>query len=88
VFLQSDTVVDGAALQSLVDARGGRVAWVSRRRLRDDGTHIYDERYWHGKIAQWRTATGESWALTGSPNLSRPVQLKRVGEGGNCELAV
>lgn len=88
VFVQPDTVVDGPALQALVDERGGRLAWVDRRPARDDGSRGRDERYWHGKLAQWRTAAGETWALTGSPNLSRPALLAAVGDGGNCELAV
>lgn len=87
-FVQPDTVVDGPALQRLADERGGRVAWVSRRPEQDDGRRAHDLRYWHGKLAQWRTADGETWALTGSPNLSRPALLRSVGEGGNCELAV
>jgi hypothetical protein len=67
VFVQPDTVVDGAALQTLADTRGGRIGWVSRWPPQEDGTHVHDERYWHGKVAQWRTTTGETWALTGSP---------------------
>lgn len=48
-----------------------------------------DSSSWHGKVVQWHTATSETWELTGSPNLSRPALLgERVGEGGNCELAV
>lgn len=62
--MQPDTVVDGPALQALADARGGRVAWVSRRPEQEDGTLIHDERYWDGKVAQWRTTAGETWALT------------------------
>lgn len=88
VFVQSDTVVDGPALEELGRQRGGHVAWVSRQRERDDGTHVHDERYWHGKVIQWRTTTGETWALTGSPNLSRTALLQPIGNGGNCELAV
>jgi hypothetical protein len=88
VFVQPDTIVDGPALQALADERGGRVAWVSRRTNGDDGKSSPDERYWHGKVAQWRTASGETWALTGSPNLSRPALLERIGAGGNCELAL
>ena len=87
-FVQPDTVVDGRALQAFADLRGGRVAWVARRPEQEDGTRIHDERYWHGKVAQWRTAAGETWALTGSPNLSRPALMHAVGDGGNCELAV
>lgn len=87
-FVQPDTVVDGAALQELADARGGRVTWIDRRPTREDGTHRHDERYWHGKVAQWRTAAGETWALTGSPNLSRPALMRAIGDGGNCELAL
>ena len=88
VFVQPDTVVDGPALQALAEKRGGRVAWVSRRPKAADGTPFHDERYWHGKVAQWRTASGETWAMTGSPNLSRPALLASVGVGGNCELAL
>ncbi|MEJ7786937.1 MAG: hypothetical protein WKF96_19220 [Solirubrobacteraceae bacterium] len=88
VFVQPDTVVDGPALQMLVAERGGRLAWVDRRPPRGDGSRGRDERYWHGKLVQWRTAAGETWALTGSPNLSRPALLAAVGDGGNCELAV
>lgn len=88
VFVQPDTVVDGPALQALADERGGRVAWVARRTSGDDGRPAHDERYWHGKVAQWRTASGEMWALSGSPNLSRPALLERIGDGGNCELAL
>jgi hypothetical protein len=88
VFVQPDTVVDGPALQALADERGGRVGWVSRMASGDDGKPFHDERYWHGKVAQWRTALGETWALTGSPNLSRPAVLERIGAGGNCELAL
>jgi hypothetical protein len=88
VFVQPDTMVDGPALQALADERGGRVAWVARKAVGDDGNAWHDERYWHGKVAQWRTVSGDTWALTGSPNLSRPALLRRVGDGGNCELAV
>jgi len=88
VFVQPDTVVDGPGLQSLVDERGGRLAWVNRRPPREDGSRGRDGRYWHGKLVQWRTAAGETWALTGSPNISRPALLAAVGDGGNCELAV
>jgi hypothetical protein len=88
VFVQPDTVVDGPALQALAHEQGGRVAWVSRRTSGDDGKPAHDERYWHGKVAQWRTASGETWTLTGSPNLSRPALLERIGAGGNCELSL
>ena len=87
-FVQPDTAVDGLALQALADERGGRIAWVARRPTDADGTPIHDERYWHGKLAQWRTASGQTWAPTGSPNLSRPALLRAIGEDGNCELAV
>ncbi len=88
VFVQPDTVVDGTALQALADDRGGRVAWVARRPQLEDGTRIHDERYWHGRVAQWRSAVGATWTLTGSPNLSRPALMRTVGAGGNCELAI
>ena len=87
-FVQPDTVVDGPALQALADERGGRLAWVDRRPLREDGGRGRDERYWHGKLVQWRTAAGDTWALTGSPNISRPALLAAIGDGGNCEVAV
>lgn len=87
-FVQPDTVVDGPALQALADARGGRVAWIARQAEQEDGTRVHDERYWHGKLAQWRTAAGDTWALTGSPNLSRPALMQAIDDGGNCELAV
>jgi hypothetical protein len=88
VFVQPDTVVDGPALQALTETRGGRIAWISRRPLQADGSRIHDERYWHGKVAQWRTTGGQAWTLTGSPNLSAPALLRPIGGGGNCELAV
>lgn len=88
IFVQPDTVVDGLALQSLVEEREGHLAWVDRHTVRDDGSRKRDDRYWHGKIAQWRTSEGETWALNGSPNLSRSGLLAAVGADGNCELAV
>jgi hypothetical protein len=84
VFVQPDTVVDGPTLQALADERGGRVAWVDRRT--PDGKA--DERYWHGKLAQWTLADGRRFALTGSPNLSAPALLRTAAGGGNVELAV
>ena len=60
----------------------------ARRTRGDEGRPAHDERYWHGKVAQWRTASGETWVLSGSPNLSRPALLERIGAGGNCELAL
>ncbi len=86
--MQPDTVVDGDALEELCEKRGGRLVWVARQVELDDGSTMSDSRYWHGKLVQWRTASGETWALTGSPNISRPALLKAVGDGGNCELAV
>lgn len=88
VFVQPDTVVNGLALEELCSERGGRLAWISRRFELDDGGTTSDSRYWHGKLVQWRTAAGETWALTGSPNISRPALLQGLGSGGNCELAV
>lgn len=88
VFVQPDTVVDGPALEELAEERGGRVAWIERRPTQEDGSRVADERYWHGKLAQWTSAAGTTWALTGSPNLSRPALLAPVGGGGNCELAL
>lgn len=87
VFVRPDTVVNGQALQKFVKERNGRLAWASHHSA-DPAADARDERYWHGKVAQWRTADGETWALTGSPNLSRPALQQAVGRGGNCELAV
>jgi hypothetical protein len=47
---------------------------------------IPDERYWHGKLVQWRRGKTR-WSLTGSPNLSAPALL-RTTANGNCELAL
>lgn len=87
IYVREDTEVDGAKLETLVKDRGGRVAWISREMELDDGKLISDERYWHGKLVQWRTANG-LWALTGSPNLSGPALLQSVADGGNCEIAL
>jgi hypothetical protein len=85
-FVQPDTDVDGPALAELADARGGRIAWIARQATTDNKV-VADERYWHGKLIQWRQ--GETiWALTGSPNLSTPALLRAVAQGGNCELAL
>lgn len=86
VFVQPDTEVEGPALAELAAQRRGRVAWVSRRVQQDDGGAVADERYWHGKLVQWRRGDTR-WALTGSPNLSAPALLRTVAEG-NCELAL
>ncbi|MDQ3571466.1 MAG: hypothetical protein M3383_01235 [Actinomycetota bacterium] len=87
MFVRPDTVVNGQMLEKLVKEPAGRLAWASRHST-DVATDGRDERYWHGKIAQWRTADGETWTLTGSPNLSAPALEHTVGVGGNCELAV
>jgi hypothetical protein len=86
IFVRPDTEVDGPALDALVRQRGGRIAWVARE-TQVDGKVVADERYWHGKLVQWRTEAGV-WALTGSPNLSSPALMNAVPDGGNCELAV
>jgi hypothetical protein len=88
VFVQPDTVVDGPALERLIEERGGHLSWISRRIEQADGGSVSDSRYWHGKLAQWRTSGGQTWAMTGSPNLSAPALLRPVGSGGNCELAL
>jgi hypothetical protein len=85
-FVQPDTEVDGPALERLAAGRGGRLAWVSRHAQKPDGGAVPDERYWHGKLVQWRRGNAR-WALTGSPNLSRPALLTTVAEG-NCELSL
>jgi hypothetical protein len=86
VFVQPDTDVDGPALVKLAASSAGHVAWVSRHATRD-GHAVADERYWHGKLIQWRQGD-TAWALTGSPNLSTPALLRTVAQGGNCELAL
>jgi hypothetical protein len=86
IFVRSDTEVDGPMLEALAQERHGRIAWVSRETT-VDAKAVADERYWHGKLAQWRTGD-ETWALTGSPNLSAPALLRSVSQGGNCEIAV
>jgi hypothetical protein len=86
-FVRGDTVVDGPGLEALAVERGGRVAWIATQATVDAGTVVADERYWHGKIVQWREG-GVSWAMTGSANLSAPALLRTVAEGGNCELAL
>ena len=85
-FVQPDTEVDGPALERLAASRGGRLAWVSRHAQKPDGGAVPDERYWHGKLVQWRRGNAR-WALTGSPNMSRPALLTTVAEG-NCELSL
>lgn len=85
-YLQPDTAVDGRALTELAQRRHGRVAWVARSRSGGDGAELPDERYWHGKLIQWRRGD-DRWSLTGSPNLSSPALLRTV-ETGNCELAL
>lgn len=87
MFVRRDTAVDGPALQSLADENNGRIAWVATRTTADTGKVVADERYWHGKLVQWREGD-TSWALTGSPNLSAPALLRTVASGGNCELAL
>jgi hypothetical protein len=86
VFVQPDTQVDGPALADLAERRRGRVAWASRQTQHDDGSVLPDERYWHGKLVQWRH-DNTRWALTGSPNISTPALLRTVTDG-NCELAL
>jgi hypothetical protein len=86
IFVRSDTEVDGPMLEALVQERRGRIAWVSHETTLDARV-VADERYWHGKLVQWRTGD-ETWALTGSPNLSAPALLRSVPQGGNCEIAV
>ncbi len=87
-YVQPETVVDGPALEKLCSERGGRLAWIAERQSSEDGAPKNDPRYWHGKLVQWRTSDGDTWALTGSPNLSRPALLSALADGGNCELAV
>jgi hypothetical protein len=85
-FLQPDTDVDGPALENLASTRGGRLAWISRHATTDDKV-VPDQRYWHGKLVQWRQ-DATLWKLSGSPNLSAPALLQTVAGRGNCELAL
>lgn len=85
-YVQPDTEVNGEALAGLAAQRGGRVAWVSRELEQDDGRLVADDRYWHGKLVQWRRGEAR-WTLSGSPNLSRPALLSTTADG-NCELAL
>jgi hypothetical protein len=85
-YVQLETEVNGSTLASLARHRRGRVAWVSRQLPGDDGAMIPDERYWHGKLVQWRRGDTR-WSLIGSPNLSAPALL-RTTASGNCELAL
>jgi hypothetical protein len=87
MYVREDTEIDGEKLAALVRERQGQIAWVSHRRTFEDGSAIADDRFWHGKLIQWRTPGGR-WTLTGSPNLSGRALLYSVVEGGNCELAV
>ncbi len=88
VYVQPETVVNGPSLEKLCAERSGRLAWIAERQSSEDGATKNDPRYWHGKLVQWRTKDGDTWALTGSPNLSRPALLSALADGGNCELAV
>ncbi len=75
VYVEPRTSVDGLELSAFLDDCGGELCWIA------------DQRYHHGKLAQWRT--GEAWtALTGSANLSAPALMASVAGGGNCELAL
>jgi hypothetical protein len=85
-FVRPDTEVDGPALDELASARGGRVAWIARQAV-VDGKAVADERYWHGKLIQWRQGDA-IWTLSGSPNISAPALLQSVAPRGNCELAL
>lgn len=87
VMITPQTRVDGHLLSELAARLNGTVAWIADR-AEVDGSSVPDHRYRHGKLAQWRVADGRAWALTGSPNITRPAVLQRVGDGGNCELAV
>ncbi|HMS73141.1 MAG TPA: hypothetical protein PKB03_08900, partial [Baekduia sp.] len=75
VFVQPQTSVDGDKLVAWLTLHSGRLAWCS------------DGRYRHGKLIEW-TQAGQRFAVTGSPNLSRPALLRGIEEGGNCELAL
>ncbi len=85
-YVRPDTEVDGVALAELAAARGGRLGWIARQAT-TDGKVVADERYWHGKLIQWRQGDA-IWTLTGSPNLSAPALQRTVSTGGNCELAL
>ena len=69
------TVVDGAKLADLLVRHSG------------EAVEVLEDRYRHGKLIEW-CVDGRRFALTGSPNLSRPALLRAVGDGGNCELGL
>lgn len=79
-----DAITLGDVLDSYAARTGADVAVLQ------DPTSLGtdDARYRHGKLIEWTTHDGARHALTGSPNLSTAALLKRVGDGGNYELAV
>lgn len=70
-----DVVADGHALSELVRSEGGSAEAIA------------SDRYYHGKLIEW-TSRDRTFALTGSPNLSKSALLKGLSDGGNCELAL
>lgn len=75
VVVQDDANFDGAQLAPVIAGAGGTVATIT------------SPRYHHGKLVEWESPEGR-FALTGSPNASRPALLKSMADGGNCELAL
>lgn len=76
VLLQPrDVVADGSVLAELLAGHGGTAEVIA------------SDRYHHGKLVEWAHA-GRRFALTGSPNVSRPALLATLAGDGNCELAL
>ena len=75
VVVQDDANFDGAQLAPVIAGAGGTVATIT------------SPRYHHGKLVEWESPEGR-FALTGSPNASRPALLESMADGGNCELAL
>ncbi|OXM75055.1 hypothetical protein CF166_00155 [Amycolatopsis sp. KNN50.9b] len=69
------TVVDAPALEELIIDTGGTLV------------ADLEPRYRHGKLIEW-TVEDQTFALTGSANLSSAALRRVTGAGGNCELAV
>ena len=70
-----DLVADGGVLAALLGARG------------EEAETIASDRYFHGKLIEW-TEGERRFALTGSPNLSKPALQQTLADQGNCELAL
>lgn len=84
VFLQPGIEANGQALEEWATGNNVAIRWCK------------ESPYRHGKLLEWSVA-GQRFALTGSPNISTPALLRRVGEHsaeqsrdgyGNLELGL